>query len=102
MPQSIVTRWDDLPGQVTNSVLRTAFTGTGAELKRVVVPAGVVAPRHEHEHEQFLLVLQGKATLTTPDGTFALEPGTVVHFKPQTWHEAQFETDTVLVEVNLT
>jgi quercetin dioxygenase-like cupin family protein len=38
--------------------------------------------------------------LTTADGEIALKPGVVVHFAPDAWHSAVFETDTVLVEVN--
>jgi quercetin dioxygenase-like cupin family protein len=29
-----------------------------------------------------------------------LTPGVVVHFAPEAWHEAVFEEETVLVEVN--
>jgi quercetin dioxygenase-like cupin family protein len=38
--------------------------------------------------------------LTCADGEIALKPGVVIHFEPHEWHEAVFETDTVLYEVN--
>ena len=80
---------------------RTLFQGLGADLKRVAVPAGQTAPRHHHDHEQFILVLEGQARLLTADGTFPLAPGCIVRLEAGAWHEASFETDTVLVEVNL-
>ncbi|MCR6630902.1 MAG: cupin domain-containing protein [Magnetospirillum sp.] len=94
-------RWDDLPAEETNAVRRTLFPGEGADLKRVAVPAGTTAPRHHHEHEEFILVLEGRVILTTADGTFPLTPGSVVRLRAHAWHEAVFEADSVLVEVNL-
>lgn len=93
--------WADQPSSGDASVRRATIPGSGAHLKRVEIAAGTTAARHTHPFEQFVLVETGEGTLTTAEGTVRLEPGVVIHFPPDTWHEAVFETDTVLLEVNL-
>ena len=45
-------------------------------------PGGGVSPLHVHHgNEELLLVLSGRATLRTPEGTRELEPGAVVAFR---------------------
>ena len=79
---------------------RRAIEGAGAGLVRIVVPAGAKAPRHSHDHEQFVQVIAGSGTLETEQGRVAFGAGSVVHFPPEAWHAAEFETETVLVETN--
>jgi len=94
-------RWSEIAGQQDGGVKRSVIAGKGAEIKRIEIAAGTRAARHSHAHEQFLLVESGRAQLTTAEGTRTLEPGVVVRFAPDAWHEALFEQDTVLLEVNL-
>lgn len=101
MPAADILHWDDVPPAVSGGVDRREVQGDGAALRRIAIPAGTVAPRHTHDHEQFLLVLEGRAMLETAAGTADLRPGTVVRLGPDAWHAATFTTDTVLVEVNL-
>ena len=94
--------WDDCEESVAaNGVARRAIPGAGAGLVRIVVPAGTAAPRHSHAHEQFVQVLSGSGTLETAQGRAAFGPGSVFHFPPEAWHAAEFTTETVLVEINL-
>ena len=46
-------------------------------------------------------VLSGSGTLETAQGRAAFGPGSVFHFPAQAWHAAEFTTETVLVEINL-
>ncbi|MGF7175750.1 cupin domain-containing protein [Azospirillum doebereinerae] len=101
MPRTELFIWHDLPAAEANGAQRREIVGAGASLKQVVIKAGTVSPRHSHDHEQFLLVLEGLARLTTESGTVELRPGMVVCFDPEAWHAAEFVRDTVLVEVNL-
>ncbi|MCW2240118.1 cupin domain-containing protein [Azospirillum canadense] len=101
MPRTDVITWNDLPATGGNGAERREIPGAGASLKQIVIKAGTVAARHSHDHEQFLLVLDGLARLETEEGTVELRPGMVVRFDPQAWHAAEFLRDTVLVEVNL-
>ena len=75
--------------------------GDGAWLRQVFVKAGHVAPRHSHDHEQFLQVVSGAGRLMCEAGAVALLPGTAIHLPAQAWHSAEFTADTVLVEFNL-
>jgi len=77
------------------------LAGEGAVLRQVQVPAGTVAARHSHEHEQFLIVTAGHGTLHCAAGEVALVPGTVIRLAAGAWHSAVFTAPTVLIEVNI-
>ncbi|WP_207458887.1 cupin domain-containing protein [Azospirillum sp. SYSU D00513] len=101
MPKTDAFTWDELPAAGGNGAERREIRGTGASLRRIRTKAGAVAARHSHDHEQFLLVLEGRARLDCESGPVELRPGMVVRFDPDAWHAAEFLADTVLVEVNL-
>ena len=96
-----LTRWDSHTESVgANAVAKRTIPGAGASLVRVVVPAGISAPRHSHAHEQFVQVISGSGILETEQGRGAFAAGSVFHFPPEVWHAATFETETVLIETN--
>jgi quercetin dioxygenase-like cupin family protein len=92
--------WDEVALGGDDKADRRLIAGKAGDLKRVAVKAGTVAGRHAHDFEQFFMVLEGTGVLTCAEGEVALRPGVVVHFEPEAWHSAVFESDTVLVEVN--
>ncbi len=97
-----LTSWNSLdPEEGVNGVTRRRLKGSRAELVRVEIPRGVVAPAHSHPHEQFVEVLQGSGTLTTPAGSKSFKAGDVFHFPAGTEHAASFDDDTVFLEINL-
>lgn len=97
-----LTAWDDrLESVAENGVAKRTIPGAGASLVRVVVPAGVAAARHSHDHEQFVQVVSGSGTLETEQGRRPFSAGSVFHFPAGAWHAASFETETVLIETNL-
>jgi quercetin dioxygenase-like cupin family protein len=75
--------------------------GVGATMRQVFVPAGRVAARHSHPHEQFLRVVSGAAVLECAAGRVELRAGTAIRFAPGAWHSAVFSEDTVLMEFNV-
>jgi quercetin dioxygenase-like cupin family protein len=95
-----VFHWDEIPPYGDAKADRRLIPGGGGDLKRVRVAAGTVADRHEHDFEQFFLVVAGEGVLTCGLGEIRLRPGVVVHFAPNEWHSAVFDTATELVEVN--
>lgn len=103
VPTVTAFAWDNLPpeGAPGAPVERRAVPGAGATLRQVRIRAGERAARHAHDHEQFLLVVEGTGRLACAAGALALRPGVVLRLDAHAWHEAVFETDTVLVEVNL-
>jgi len=92
--------WDEVTPSGDDKADRRVIAGVAGDLKRVAVKAGTVAARHSHEFEQFFMIHEGTGLLTCAEGDIALRPGVVVHFAPNAWHSAVFETDTILVEVN--
>lgn len=101
MPDHILS-WHALPETTAPAgVTKRSIAGAGASLVRVAVPAGAIAERHSHPHEQFVLVVSGSGVIETEQGARAFGPGSVFHLPAGTWHAARFATDTVLVETNL-
>ena len=98
---SILRHWQDLPDEHAGTVTRKRLEGSGAALMRLEIKAGTVAARHTHPHEQFVQILSGSGTLDTAEGRQAFSAGSLFHFPAETWHAAEFNTDTVLVETNL-
>ncbi len=95
-----IFHWDQVTPHGDDKADRRVIPGGGGDVKRVRVSAGTVADRHEHDFEQFFLVTEGTGVLTCALGEIPLRPGVVVHFAPNEWHSAVFETATELVEVN--
>jgi quercetin dioxygenase-like cupin family protein len=100
MAETTYFSWADMAPSGDDKADRRLIAGRAGDLKRVAVKAGTVAARHSHDFEQFFMVQEGTGMLHCADGEIALRPGVVVHFEPDAWHSAVFETDTVLVEVN--
>ena len=97
-----VIAWTDLPETAApNGVAKRRIDLPGASLVTVAIPAGTVAPRHSHATDQFVQVTAGSGVLTTEQGARGFAAGSVFVFPAGTWHEARFDTDTVLVETNL-
>ena len=101
MTTATVYHWDSVPAEPVEGAVHRNIRGAGASLRMVAVAAGTAAGRHSHPHEQFVQVLFGTGTLECEAGIVALRPGTLLHFAPDAWHSAVFETDTVLLEVNI-
>jgi len=101
MADVTVYDWNGVPATGDAAAQRQEIAGRGAALRLVTIRAGTVAARHSHPHEQFVHVLSGTGRLDCAIGTVALAPGTVLHLASDAWHSAVFDTDTVLLEVNL-
>lgn len=98
----ILQHWNDLPAEPAGPpVGKRRLAGSGASLVRVEIEAGTKAGRHSHAHEQFVQVVSGAGTLETEEGRRPFRAGSLFHFPAETWHAAEFDEDTVLVETNL-
>lgn len=84
-----------------NGVGKRTLAAEHATLVRITIPAGTSAPRHSHPHEQVVQVISGSGRLETAQGGWNFGPGSLFHFRAEVWHAAVFDTETVLVEVNL-
>ena len=98
----ILHHWNELPPEPAGPpVGKRRLQGTGASLVRVEIEAGTKAERHSHAHEQFVQVISGAGTLETEEGRQTFSAGSLFHFPAETWHAAEFDEHTVLVETNL-
>jgi quercetin dioxygenase-like cupin family protein len=94
MPEIAVADW-------SGAATPHALAGDYATMRQIIVPAGHVAARHSHPHEQFLYVVSGNARLLCDSGVIALTAGTALRLAPHAWHGAEFSADTVLLEFNV-
>jgi uncharacterized cupin superfamily protein len=77
--------WDaEAPDPFRGRIMRVAHHAGGNELGATLYeldPGGAVSPYHVHHgNEEMLIVLRGRPSLRTPDGTRELDPGAVVAF----------------------
>ena len=98
---SLLRHWNDVPAELAGTVNKRQLQGAGASLVQIEIPAGTKAARHSHDHEQFVQVISGCGYLETEEGRQPFVAGSLFHFPPGTWHAADFDTDTTLVETNL-
>ena len=101
MTRHLVTWNDAQASPASGGVTKRRIDLPGVSLVTVTVPAGTEAPRHSHDHQQFVQVVSGSGTLTTEQGAGTFSAGSVFVFPTGAWHSARFDTDTVLVETNL-
>lgn len=92
--------WTDVPA-LPDTPSKRRIAGRHADLVRIEIAAGTKANRHSHSHEQFVQVISGHGILETDEGRQIFSAGSVFHFPAETWHAAEFDEDTILVEVNI-
>lgn len=101
MTQHVIA-WDDVAAAAApGGLVKRRIDLAGMSLVTVAVPAGTRGTRHSHDHDQFVQVVSGSGTLETEQGERRFAAGTVFAFPAGTWHLANFDADTVLVETNL-
>ena len=101
MSQHVIS-WEDVPEEVDAcGIGRRRLERPGMSLVRVRVPQGIKGTKHSHPHEQVVHVLSGSGQLTTEAGKVAFCGGSIFVFPRDTWHIADFDADSVLVESNL-
>jgi uncharacterized cupin superfamily protein len=77
--------WDaEAPDPFLGRIMRVAHHAGGRELGATLYeldPGGACSPYHVHHgNEEMLVVLDGRPSLRTPDGTRELAPGAVIAF----------------------
>ena len=75
------------------------FAGDKLMIVRAELPAGSVAPRHSHPHEQMTIVFSGRVEMSLGDETAILGPGEVVHIPGGVEHGAVALEDAVIADV---
>ncbi len=98
-------RLEDLPEDVPRPQMRRRrVIGERMMLSEVFVEKGCDAPVHQHENEQFLVLLAGRMRLTVGDGAggtreVVVEAGDVMHFPPNVPHGGVALEDCRILDV---
>lgn len=73
-------RWEQLPAvEVTKGDFVSAVTGDGLQVIRAQMEPGLDFALHNHDAEQYLLVLEGALRFTVGDETQTVEAGGIIH-----------------------
>lgn len=60
----------------------------------------LVAPEHEHRHEQMSMVVSGRVRFFIENTERIASPGEVLHFPPHCWHAAtMMDEEVVLIDI---
>ncbi len=99
-------RFADLPADSPMpQILRRRVTGDKAQIDEIRVQAGCKVPSHQHDNEQFAIVLSGRLRFTIGDPrdteayTVEVEGGGVLHLPPGVPHAAEVLEDAVVYDV---
>jgi len=93
-------KWDTVPVErLTENIRRRMIVGTKEMLVRWEFQKGAVAARHNHPHEQIVVMVQGKLRLIVGDAETIMSPDDIVVIPPNVLHEAEALEDTVVIDV---
>lgn len=92
-------RMKDLPYLSMGIIRLHPFSGEHLTVVRVEAPAGSMAPRHQHPHEQVAVILSGKVRFSVGAETYIARPGDLVYIPSDTPHEAEALEDAVFLDI---
>lgn len=99
--QPQVRDWDSIPVErLDDGIQRQMFVGKNLMVCRLRFPPFLVAPAHEHPHEQMTMVMQGRVRFIIGEEEHIAKAGDVMHFPPNCWHGAtMLDEEVVLIDV---
>ena len=98
-------RWQDLPEDAPlEGLRRRRVLGEKAMLSRVALEKGCSVASHDHDNEQFVVLISGTMRFCIAEGTDAahqvtLREGEVLHLPSGTPHSAFAEEDSVVLDI---
>jgi quercetin dioxygenase-like cupin family protein len=93
-------RWDNIPvDRITESIERQMIVGRNEMLVRWRFRKGAFAARHQHPHEQIVMMVQGKLRLIVGDAETIMGEKDIVVVPPNTPHEAHAIEETVVIDI---
>jgi quercetin dioxygenase-like cupin family protein len=106
MNRAQIYRWSDLPQDRPMPLIdRRRIIGDKMMISEVSLHKGFKLHTHQHENEQFGIVLRGRARFglgadNAPDHRFVtLEAGQVIHFPSNFPHSAEALEDTLILDL---
>ena len=93
-------RWDELPlEKVTEMVARKTVAGVARTLVQVYLKRGAIVPRHHHDDEQAIYVLQGALRVRVGADEVTVRENEVLIVPPGTPHQVEALDDTFVMTV---
>ena len=96
-------RWEDLPQEALNPLLRRRLISTERMMiAHVYLEQGCIVPRHEHENEQLTYILEGTLRFWLGEDesdVVDVAAGEVLHIPAHVPHKAEALEDTLDVDV---
>jgi len=93
-------RWDELPlEKVTEMVARKTVRGTNLTITQSYLKKGALVPRHVHEGEQMIYVLQGALQAQLGGRDVTIREGEVLDVPAGQPHQAEALDDTFVLDV---
>jgi quercetin dioxygenase-like cupin family protein len=102
-PKATHHRWDDMPKEEMNPLLRRRLIWTERQmLAMVYLDKGAIVPKHQHENEQLAYIIEGKLRFFLgEDGSEVVDVagGDVLEIPSNLWHRAEALEDTIDLDV---
>lgn len=100
MPRPPLNRWDDLPlEKVTEMVATKTVAGGARTLRQMYLKKGAIVPRHAHEAERLVYVLQGALRAWLDGEPVVVREGEVLTVPPSSPHQVEALDDTFVLTV---
>lgn len=92
-------KFDDLKEVLLAGASLRPFAGQHLMVAWVEAREGVVVPPHRHEHEQMVVMLQGRLRMRMGEDWFEVGPKEVLFIPSNTEHEAVVVQDATYLDV---
>jgi quercetin dioxygenase-like cupin family protein len=106
MPAATIHRWSNLPADHPMPLIeRRRIIGEKMMISQVHLSRGFLVPTHQHENEQFAVVVSGRIRFglgaeSAPEHRFVtLTGGEVIHLPANLPHSAEALEDTVILDL---
>jgi quercetin dioxygenase-like cupin family protein len=95
-----ITSWEKIEAErLSEKITRRALHGQHATVARFFLARGAIVARHEHESEQYSVVLSGAIKMTLDSREVVLRPGDVLLISPHEPHAAEALEDTTVQDI---
>jgi quercetin dioxygenase-like cupin family protein len=101
--QAAVRRWDELDlEKVTEMIARKAIVGVQETMTQTFLKRGALVPRHVHDSEQLIYVLQGALRARVNDEAVVVREGDVLQVPAGAPHQIEALDDTFVLDITAT
>ena len=100
MARIAVHHWDAIPlDKITEMIARKTIVSGRQTLSQSYLKRGALVPRHAHDGEQLIFVLQGTLRIVAADDEVTVRESEVVALAAGVAHEAEALDDTFVLDI---